>query len=466
MQEKINILFSSYPDFSGNPKSLYEYIKNNYPNKFNLFWVIYSDEFKEILSNLNINFVFFKSQEYEKLICNIDLIFDTNGFLLSEKKENQIYVNLWHGSSPKKKGYLLPKENFAEQDYEYYKLAQRKTDFLIVPSEFSKLIFSSVFNINAQKVLPLGYPRDEYLINSNGLANLQKFTDLDLKKFNKIIFYLPTFRSGCNRSDSNNIFENNLLNIEHYDEEDLKHFLEENNFLLVVKKHPAELNNFNDINSSNIIILSEDSMNQQTITIYELLNAADLLIADYSSVYVEYLSLERPVLFFHQDIDSYTKNRGLILQESNLWFPGPKVLNFKDFTYNILELLNNPNFYRKERSEFRNLMFNKNISHISKDIFEYLFDTTTLSLKYKPSLALEEQLENEVSNLNNEISKLKSEMTIKASKHQEELNNLMQEKDKIIEDNNILRNELSTIYHSRSWKFFRIFQRIKKGGKS
>ena len=308
MQEKINILFSSYPDFSGNPKALYEYIRTNYYNKFNLFWVIYSDEFKEILQNLNINFVFFKSPEYEKLICDINLIFDTNGFLLSEKKGNQIYVNLWHGSSPKKKGYLLPKDNFAEQDTEYLKLARRKTDFLIVPSEFSKLIFSSVFNINAQKVLPLGYPRDEYLINSNGLKNLQKFTNLDLSKFKKIIFYLPTFRNGCNRNDSKNIFENNILNIEHYNENDLIHFLEENNFLLVVKKHPAELNNFNNIDSSNIIILSEDAMNKQTITIYELLNAADLLIADYSSVYVEYLVLERPVLFFHKDIDSVNPN--------------------------------------------------------------------------------------------------------------------------------------------------------------
>lgn len=62
MQEKINILFSSYPDFSGNPKALYEYIKNNFSNKFNLFWVIYSEDFKEIFQNLNINFVFLKVQ--------------------------------------------------------------------------------------------------------------------------------------------------------------------------------------------------------------------------------------------------------------------------------------------------------------------------------------------------------------------------------------------------------------------
>ena len=45
---------------------------------------------------------------------------------------------------------------------------------------------------------------------------------------NKILFYLPTFRKGCNRSDSENIFENNILNIESYDEKELVRFLEDN----------------------------------------------------------------------------------------------------------------------------------------------------------------------------------------------------------------------------------------------
>ena len=125
MQDKVNILFSSFPDFSGNPKALYEYILNTYPDKFNLYWVIYDEKSKSNFEDKNINFVMFKSDMYKEIISKINIIFDTNGELLPEKREGQLYINMWHGSSPKKKGYLLPVENFAEQDEEYYKQVRR-----------------------------------------------------------------------------------------------------------------------------------------------------------------------------------------------------------------------------------------------------------------------------------------------------------------------------------------------------
>ena len=465
MQGKINILFSSFPDFSGNPKALYEYITNIYPDKFNIYWVIYNKETENNLKDKNINYILFKSEKYEEIISKINIIFDTNGELLSEKKEGQLYINMWHGSSPKKKGYLLPIENFAEQDKEYYKQAKRKMDFILVPSEFSRLIFSSVFNVNPQRILPLGYPRDEYLLNSDGKANLQKLTGLDLNKYNKILFYLPTFRKGCNRSDSENIFENNILNIESYDEKELVRFLEDNNFLLVVKKHPAELNNLTTIDSRHILILDEEEMKKRDITIYEILNSADLLIADYSSVYVEFLMLEKPVVFFHKDIKEYTKNRGLILQETNIWFPGPKTLNFKEFSHEITKLLNDEKYYKKERKDFRDLMFNKNVSNISKDIFEYFFDLNNFTLKHKPFISLEEKQAKEIYELNVKNKDKQKELEELTKEKNAIIETLTNEKNIIQEENEKLKQEMDMIYNSRSWKLFRLVQRIKKGEK-
>ena len=455
MKDKVNILFSSFPDFSGNPKALYEYILNTYPDKFNLYWVIYDMQSLSYLENKNIDFIIFKSERYNEVISNVDIIFDTNGYLLSEKRDGQLYINMWHGSSPKKKGYLLPKENFAEQDEEYYKIARQKTDFLLVPSEFTKLIFSSVFNMNPQRVLSLGYPRDEYLLKSDGISNLQKLTERELKQFKKIIFYLPTFRNGCNRIDSNNIFENNILNLEAYSEDELLEFLEKNNYLLVIKKHPAELNDFSSIKSKYILLLDEDEMKKKDITIYEILNSCDLLIADYSSVYVEFLLLEKPVLFFHRDINEYTKNRGLILQESNIWFPGPKASSFSEFSYELINLLNNSNYYKKERKDFRYIMFNKNIENISKDIFEYFFDINNFTLKYKPFISIEEQQENTILILKEQIKEM-----------EKQVESIKNEKNTILEGNNKLKQEIERIYSSRSWKLFKLVQRIKKGEKN
>lgn len=97
-------------------------------------------------------------------------------------------------------------------------------------------------------------------------------------------------------------------------------------------------------------------------------------------------------------------------------------------------------------------MFNKDVSNISKDIFEYFFDANSFSLKQKPYIKTEERLGIEINNLKKQIQE-----------SQEKLEKIVTEKEQTIQENNKLKNEMDMIYNSRSWKLFRIFQRIKKG---
>ena len=46
-----------------------------------------------------------------------------------------------------------------------------------------------------------------------------------------------------------------------------------------------------------------------------------MLISDYSSVYFDYLLLDRPILFTDKDIDDYAANRGIMLEPLDLWRP-------------------------------------------------------------------------------------------------------------------------------------------------
>ncbi len=464
MGTKVNILFSSFPDYSGNPKALFEYINNNYHDKFNLHWVVYSDTLVSKLNSIGIHCVLYKSPEYTDLIAKINIIFDTNGFLFDEKRPDLVYINLGHGFGPKKAGYLLKESDWAPQDYAYCELSKRKTDFLVVTSEFAKTIYSSIFGVNAHQVLPLGYPRIEYIQKANGKANLKKITNKNLDNYKKIIFYLPTFRNGCARSDTESIFENNLLNLDKYNEKILLDYLKANNYLLIVKKHPAETDTIDYENTDNILVINDEAMTSELLSIHEILNAADMLIADYSSVYVEYLVLDRPILFLHRDIEEYRKNRGIIFDNDNIWFPGPKANDIQTCMNEITKLLTDNLYYKEERDKSKVLMLCPDSLNASKNIFEYIFDTVDFSIKHKPYIAPEDKLENEIATLENTITE-KNAIIYEKNKKIDELsykNDSLNNYIKILEDTRTnLQDQLDLIYNSRSFKIFEFIQKFK-----
>ena len=57
----------------------------------------------------------------------------------------------------------------------------------------------------------------------------------------------------------------------------------------------------------------------------ELLVCADVLITDYSSIFFEYLLLDRPIVFFVPDYEDYARDRGFYLDFDSL--PGHIVKN-------------------------------------------------------------------------------------------------------------------------------------------
>jgi len=80
------------------------------------------------------------------------------------------------------------------------------------------------------------------------------------------------------------------------------------------------------------------------------LGYSDLLITDYSSVYFDYLLIDKPVIFVPTDIEEYSQKRGFLLEPYDFWTPGPKVYNQDNLLNSILANLNEPNKYKKERN--------------------------------------------------------------------------------------------------------------------
>lgn len=441
---KISIGFISQPDFEGNSKALYEYMDKNIED-IKLIWFVHSDDNKNTLNSKKTEVVCITDSNFIEKFQSCEYIISTHNELLDFKTPEQIYIDLWHGVGLKKMGYLesINREEFKDHT-EFYEKVAEKVDFIISPSEMNRIIFSSLYNINILKTLEYGQPRYDYLTNSDGLSKLSILTGRnDLGKFNKIFIYLPTYKKGFGRIESNSNSDN-ILNLESYDESELLKFLKDNNYYLVIKAHPFEEAAQNVKEDDNIFYIQEDKMRQNFISLNEILNATDLLITDYCSIYSDYAILDRPILFVHGDHKEYFENRGLWFNNNmEFWFPGPRSLNINDFKSDIKKLLEDTNYYKLERNRYNTLMNNNN-----KDVCQKLATDIINGNIQKLSKFNKESL-------NNGIRKIKSEneeLLVKVDGQNVEIEEYKLKLKTLEEEKTNIENVLNEMQNSNSWK--------------
>lgn len=443
--EKLKITFCSFPDFGGNAKALYEYMLKTYKDNMEYTWIVYNQETVIDLKNKGINAILIGSDEFNEYIPKTNVFFTTQGNLDGDKKKakNSIYVELWHGIGLKPVGFSC--DNPSKEDIRGYENISQIVDLFVVPNDFWRIIYSSIFKTEVTRIKSLGMPILDYFKNSDGKNNLKKVLGMDIDCYKKIIMYMPTFKNGFNHNDIN-IDNENVFNFkENFELNELNNYLKDNNYLLCVKKHPGDMKNIDIKSMSNIININEQQLLRNNISINELMNAFDLLITDYSSVGVEFLFLNKPVLFITSDLEEYLKNRGIIFGNYDFWMEcGPKVDNIKDLYKEIFQLLENENYYIKERDKYRNLWFGDLKDGGCKDICDYIFDGNSIRKDFP-------RYNSKVLNLTEKV---------------EVLEEISRKKDDIIDARNARIRELDDfirqIINSKGWKFLEKMRDFKK----
>ncbi len=430
--KKLNITFCSSPDFGGNAKALYEYMKENYD--FNYTWIVYREENRKYLEDKGIKAILIGTDEFKEYIPTTDVFFTTQGNLDGDKTDKSLYIELWHGIGPKPTGFLG--DHPSEEDKRGYDNIRKIVDYFIVPTDFWKVIFSAKFNAPCNRIKSLGMPILDYFKNSNGKENMQKVLDKDFSKYAKTIIYMPTFKKGFNHNDVDNVNVENIFNFPKYDEQKLDNYLKENNYLLCVKRHPGEMNAFKEYNTDNIVNIDDKKLIENDLSVNEIVNAFDMLITDYSSIGTEWLYFNRPILYALGDENEYLNNRGIVFSNMDFWTAGPKAKDIDTFIKETDMLLKDNNYYKDARDRARSLWFTDEIENNCENICNFLFDGNKISDK------VEYYKDNE------RIVTLKLEETQeKLYKTQKEL----AEKKKEIDD----------VYNSKGWKFLEKIRRIK-----
>lgn len=367
--KKIILGFASNPTYSGNTKALYEKIQMNYSDKYECVWCVKDDFEKKILKRNNINVISEEDENFGNEFKEIEIMFITHDQFIDKKTKFQTFISLWHGFGPKRSGYALTNDIYEKKFCDNY---SKTIDYICVPSEFLKMIFSYVLNIDDNKIIIYPSQRNRYVFENKGKENLKNIVDKNIYKYKKILLYAPTFRNGIGKEEGELNVEN-ALGLIKYNEGDLNKYLEENEYLLIIKLHPSEETKINTKGfGKNIILLQEKKLIEKSISINEILSGIDCLITDYSSIYSDFILTEKPVIFLNTDIEKYNKKRGIYFNSEKIWLPGPVVNNIMNFKEEVTRFFQDENYYKEERKEYNKLVNGTEPENTNKFIEEFV----------------------------------------------------------------------------------------------
>lgn len=269
----------------------------------------------------NVHFVKRDSEEYIEALTTARYLINNSTFpTYFTKKEEQVYINTWHGIPLKTLGYDLPRGNIeVSNTLRNFMMA----DYLLSSNDFLTDIYRISYKLDGiykGKIIEEGYPRNDsfYQVNRLNIIEKMKRAGVKIEDNKEIILYAPTWKGKD--------FGNPELGLEEY-----FHFIKEveekvdtNRYQVLVKPHQVV---YQFIKDSNQVT---DQFVPAILDTNEVLSIVDILVSDYSSIFFDYLVSDRPVLFYVPDLDDYKEYRGIYFEADQ--FPGPASKELKDVT--------------------------------------------------------------------------------------------------------------------------------------
>jgi CDP-glycerol glycerophosphotransferase (TagB/SpsB family) len=274
---RITLVQESYS--GSNTYALNYFFSKNFKSKFDIIFI-------DGGQNIFLKYYYFSSSK---------IIISTHASYKFKKKQKSI--QLWHGPIIKKNLAMMDENNYS------YKDGWHKIDFILSYSQTYSTLINSCMLANGNRYIITGAPRNDFLF-------INKENNLIDNNFTKKILVAITMN------------EKNNFKYDIFANQNLNNFLAENNFIMYIKPHPHDEHKFNKkafSNFKNIFILSDEILSQEKIDLYQILNQFDLLITDYSSIFFDYLLLDRPILFLKDE----KFKRGFLIEDIESFVPGP-----------------------------------------------------------------------------------------------------------------------------------------------
>lgn len=313
------LVFESEGDFCDNARALYEYLmEHGIAERYRIVWLVTKPERFRDRERGGARFFTRDSLMGRYFIHRAKYLFFTHPYWLKRWKKSQMVVNLGHGFPLKGAGLDLH-DTF---------------DYLCVSSESYSELFQRFMGATTEQMLAIGTPRLDLLRRYRDVRPLfhKYLPDVDYDRF---VLCMPTFRQTSAWTDSsfrNTYSINPVRSVE--DLEALNDVLREQRTLLAVKIHHLQVMDFlRTVSLTNILYLTDDQLMEEDIQLYEMVGQADALLTDFSSIYFDYLLLDRPIGFFLGEIEQYS--RGFVVDDPLSMMPGEHIVDL-DGLYTFL----------------------------------------------------------------------------------------------------------------------------------
>ena len=338
-------LFSSTDNshYNYNSRYLFEYVKENLPEITPLF-VINDPALRNSLSSKYGKQYFIETESIQGIrqALSAGVWFTSAGLPAygTGLHKKRLIINLWHGVPLKKIALLDPNLKKAARIYFKKIFSENYTCILTTSHELIPLMARS-FAVSEDKIKVWGQPRNDGLFQKNDCREILGQLFPDLPEYTKTVLYAPTFR------DYGQV---QLFPFKDFDQKQLEAFLDEKNMLLFIRTHVAEQGSAAPYLGKRIRFLG----NEQAEDVTGILNIFDCLITDYSSIYIDYLLTDKPMIFLPYDRQQYLDGRGMNFDYDDVT-PGPKPETFNDF---LDALSPKEDFWKSERTRV-NRLFNE-----------------------------------------------------------------------------------------------------------
>jgi len=265
-------------------------------------------------------------------------------------------VNLWHGITVKSLGYRIKNhsKDSLKSEIDNYR-------FMIGSSDLDSFAMQACFKKSGKNIWVTGLPRNDLLVckNENISKNLKKGLQWLENQINQrtMVLYMPTYRDNV---DYNPKFSKEEI-------KQLESLLKSKNAVLGVKIHP----NAPPIAFDSLPIINLSDCPCQEVGLF--LRKADILVTDYSSVWVDFLLMDRQIVSYCPDLLNYEETRGLLYDYSYI-FPGKINQTFELFLTELRKSFSTSITEKQFRIKhlFHKFLDGKNSERVSKKILSSL----------------------------------------------------------------------------------------------